>query len=40
MQDHKISTKSKFRKGVRDQKERETEKLTFAIERERERDLS
>jgi hypothetical protein len=37
MQDHKISTKSIFRKVERDQKERETQKLPFAIsERERE----
>ena len=35
MQGHKISKKSKFHKVEKDQKERETEKLTFAIERER-----
>ena len=34
MQDHKISTNSIFCKVERDQKERETQKLTFAIVRE------
>ena len=38
MQDHKISTESIFCKVERDQKERETQKLPFAIsERQRER---